>query len=57
MPPMPANRGPQGPSVTDKLKMGALMGGTVGVIIGFIFGSDPDLARFPPPLLIRDPSV
>ncbi|KAI1146203.1 reactive mitochondrial oxygen species modulator 1-domain-containing protein [Nemania diffusa] len=39
MPPMPANRGPQGPSVTDKLKMGALMGGTVGVIIGFIFGT------------------
>ncbi|RWA05330.1 hypothetical protein EKO27_g9776 [Xylaria grammica] len=35
---MPANRGPQGPSTTEKLKMGAMMGGTVGVIIGFIFG-------------------
>ncbi|KAI0540419.1 reactive mitochondrial oxygen species modulator 1-domain-containing protein [Xylaria digitata] len=39
MPPMPANRGPQGPSTTEKLKMGAMMGGTVGVIIGFIFGT------------------
>ncbi|KAI1779252.1 reactive mitochondrial oxygen species modulator 1-domain-containing protein [Hypoxylon cercidicola] len=38
MPPMPANRGPQGPSTVDKLKFGAMMGGTVGVIIGFIFG-------------------
>ncbi|KAI8627908.1 reactive mitochondrial oxygen species modulator 1-domain-containing protein [Xylariaceae sp. FL1651] len=39
MPPMPANRGPHGPSTVDKLKMGAMMGGTVGVIIGFIFGT------------------
>ncbi|KAI1760294.1 reactive mitochondrial oxygen species modulator 1-domain-containing protein [Hypoxylon sp. FL1150] len=39
MPPMPAHRGPQGPSNVDKLKMGALMGGTVGTIIGFIFGT------------------
>ncbi|KAI0883879.1 reactive mitochondrial oxygen species modulator 1-domain-containing protein [Annulohypoxylon maeteangense] len=39
MPPMPANRGPQGPSTVDKLKMGALMGGTVGVIIGFLYGT------------------
>ncbi|KAI5924492.1 reactive mitochondrial oxygen species modulator 1-domain-containing protein [Camillea tinctor] len=39
MPPMPANRGHAGPSTVDKLKMGAMMGGTVGVIIGFIFGT------------------
>ncbi|KAI1178959.1 reactive mitochondrial oxygen species modulator 1-domain-containing protein [Nemania sp. FL0916] len=39
MPPVPQHRGPQGPSVADKLKMGALMGGTVGVIIGFIYGT------------------
>ncbi|KAI0119820.1 reactive mitochondrial oxygen species modulator 1-domain-containing protein [Daldinia grandis] len=39
MPPVPTTRGPQGPSTVDKLKMGAMMGGTVGVIIGFIFGT------------------
>ncbi|KAI1080100.1 reactive mitochondrial oxygen species modulator 1-domain-containing protein [Whalleya microplaca] len=39
MPPMPANRGQTGPTTVDKLKMGAMMGGTVGVIIGFIFGT------------------
>ncbi|KAL2065806.1 hypothetical protein VTL71DRAFT_3476 [Oculimacula yallundae] len=36
-PPMGANMA--GPSAFDKWKMGAMMGGTVGVIIGFIFGS------------------
>ncbi|SPN99985.1 related to mitochondrial genome maintenance protein Mgr2 [Cephalotrichum gorgonifer] len=41
MPPLPPNHagGAAGPSVTDKLKMGAVMGGSVGVIIGFIFGT------------------
>lgn len=39
MPPMPSNRGSHGPSNLDKLKMGAMMGGSVGVIIGFIFGT------------------
>ncbi|KAM0277472.1 hypothetical protein ACHAQH_005750 [Verticillium albo-atrum] len=41
MPPMPSNAGghPAGQSNMDKLKMGALMGGTVGTIMGFIFGT------------------
>ncbi|KAK0656276.1 reactive mitochondrial oxygen species modulator 1-domain-containing protein [Cercophora newfieldiana] len=39
MPPPPSHGGAVGPSTTDKLKMGAMMGGTVGVIIGFIFGT------------------
>ncbi|KAF4587341.1 mitochondrial genome maintenance protein Mgr2 [Ophiocordyceps camponoti-floridani] len=41
MPPVPAasSGGHHGPSNFDKLKMGAMMGGTVGVIIGFIFGT------------------
>ncbi|KAL1986378.1 hypothetical protein VTN96DRAFT_6457 [Rasamsonia emersonii] len=28
-----------GPSMFDKMKMGALMGGTVGMIMGFIIGT------------------
>ncbi|PHH87229.1 hypothetical protein CDD83_9149 [Cordyceps sp. RAO-2017] len=41
MPPVAAVNagGHHGPSNFDKLKMGAMMGGTVGVIIGFIFGT------------------
>ncbi|KAF2271073.1 hypothetical protein CC78DRAFT_538756 [Lojkania enalia] len=38
--PVPAGSvpsGPHGPSTFDKLKMGAMMGGSVGLIIGFIF--------------------
>ncbi|PKS09520.1 hypothetical protein jhhlp_004137 [Lomentospora prolificans] len=38
-PPPPQHPGGQAPSVTQKLAMGAMMGGTVGVIIGFIFGT------------------
>merc|ERR1712070_1179650 len=41
MPPMPAGAGGavQGPSTFDKAKMGAMMGGSVGIIIGFIFAA------------------
>ncbi|KAF7561385.1 hypothetical protein G7046_g2761 [Stylonectria norvegica] len=38
-PPMNVGGGQHGPSNMDKFKMGAMMGGTVGVIIGFIFGT------------------
>lgn len=37
--PVPVGHGATGPSNFDKLKMGALMGGTVGCIIGFIYGT------------------
>ncbi|CAO3689179.1 unnamed protein product [Rhizopus microsporus] len=35
------------PSTVDKMKMGAAMGGTVGLCIGFVFGSI-SLIRFGP---------
>lgn len=43
--PVPAGSGKVGPSTSDKFKMGVMMGGTVGVIIGFIFGTT-NIMRF-----------
>ncbi|MCJ1443840.1 MAG: subunit of TIM23 translocase complex [Stictis urceolatum] len=42
MPPMPSSAGGapgHGPSNFDKLKMGGMMGGSVGMIMGFIYGT------------------
>ncbi|CAL3968240.1 hypothetical protein PZA11_006777 [Diplocarpon coronariae] len=43
--PVPVGANMGGPSAFDKWKMGAMMGSTVGVIIGFIFGST-NIMRF-----------
>ncbi|KAL1959835.1 hypothetical protein VTO42DRAFT_980 [Malbranchea cinnamomea] len=37
--PAGASGGHHGPSTFDKMKMGALMGGSVGLIMGFIIGT------------------
>ncbi|KAK4543465.1 subunit of TIM23 translocase complex [Oleoguttula mirabilis] len=48
MPPVPAGAGGMsGPSTVDKAKMGAMMGGSVGMIIGFIFGAT-NIIRYGP---------
>ncbi|PQE31813.1 mitochondrial genome maintenance protein [Rutstroemia sp. NJR-2017a WRK4] len=40
MPPVPPSQGhPGGQSVWNKLQMGAMMGGTVGAILGFMYGA------------------
>ncbi|KAF2476487.1 mitochondrial genome maintenance protein-like protein Mgr2 [Lindgomyces ingoldianus] len=44
---IPGGSGPHGPSTFDKLKMGGMMGGSVGLIIGFIFGAT-NIIRFGP---------
>ncbi|KAF2220373.1 reactive mitochondrial oxygen species modulator 1-domain-containing protein, partial [Elsinoe ampelina] len=45
--PVGAGGGMAGPSTFDKLKMGAMMGSSVGLIIGFIFGAT-NIIRFGP---------
>ncbi|GAB7324600.1 hypothetical protein MBLNU13_g08491t1 [Cladosporium sp. NU13] len=49
MPPVAAvpGGGAGGQSTFDKMKMGGMMGGTVGLVIGFIFGAT-NIIRFGP---------
>ncbi|KAL1585960.1 hypothetical protein WHR41_04710 [Cladosporium halotolerans] len=48
MPPVAASAGGAGGQSTfDKMKMGGMMGGSVGLIIGFIFGAT-NIIRFGP---------
>ncbi|KAI9885055.1 MAG: subunit of TIM23 translocase complex [Watsoniomyces obsoletus] len=35
---VPAAGGRHGPSTVDKLKMGGMIGGSVGLVMGFLFG-------------------
>ncbi|KAJ1506020.1 subunit of TIM23 translocase complex [Coelomomyces lativittatus] len=44
MPPVQVRHAPQQPTIWDKLKMGATMGGLVGLGIGFVFGNVQYLA-------------
>ncbi|KAJ1513731.1 hypothetical protein HMI56_001863 [Coelomomyces lativittatus] len=45
MPPVQVRHAPQQPTIWDKLKMGATMGGLVGLGIGFVFGNVQYLAN------------
>ncbi|PHH55141.1 Protein MGR2 [Ceratocystis fimbriata CBS 114723] len=39
MPALPSNHGQVGPSIQDKMVMGAITGGSVGAILGFLYGT------------------